>query len=552
MLLKVTVIPILFFLTLVGTLTAQNKFEGYNIIVDVPTTQTTAVCAVRFVPPTTTLTVTDLNSATPLRLSSCVGSGASLVQNSSGIATLKASATDYKWCFEGEDKRYRVTFAGDKFTGPITYNWIATPDERTLGFYNIKDFGAIGDGKADDTIAFKSAMAFVASRNGGTVTIPEGDYVITSPVAVPSGITIQGSNGLGSMSPTSDLPRKNPTRLTLKGANVSLFRIGECTEKVTIRDIELNALSNENTNGIEAVGAFSSAQDFYFERVVFSNFFRGINAYGLPQTNLNWQFDYVKLNACRFIFNRDAGIYTNSRNSDWKIQSTVFINPPKRPGQNANSMHFERAAGILIQDTFGGGFTNALGGTFLNILDSGGITIISSQTESMTNSLVYNAVENPQAGDYSYPIMVMNSAFGNPVIFKARRTFVSTGNMYGPSTFQADERLRVYSTGDRFCYDGYILGCQGAATKNFDKATVVFMTGQPGEGQVAGHPTFFGTDVRFGAPVQMPSFLQNALPNGRLNGSLVYCSNCRRSTTPCQSGGSGAPAMMVGGQWSCL
>jgi hypothetical protein len=88
--------------------------------------------------------------------------------------------------------------------------------------------------------------------------------------------------------------------------------------------------------------------------------------------------------------------------------------------------------------------------------------------------------------------------------------------------------------------------------KNFGNATVVFMTGQPEDGKVPGHPTFFGTDVQFGAPVQMPSLLVNALPAGKPNGALVYCTNCRRNTTPCQAGGSGAPAMTVGGQWSCL
>lgn len=550
--LKTLTITALFVFAFSLNILAQNKFEGYNIIVDVPKTQTSTTCAVRYVPPSTTITITDLTPSTPMKVSSCGSSSSSLVQTSATSATVKSSPTDNKWCFQGEDKRYRVTFAGDRYSGPVTYNWFSETDARLRGFYNIRDFGAVGDGKADDTIAFKSAMAVIAANNGGTLTIPDGDYVVTSPVALPSGLTIQGSNGLASNSPTSDVPRKNPTRITLKGTNTSLFLIGECTEKVTIRDIELYAISNENTNGIEAFGAFNSAQDFYFERVVFNNFFRGINAYGLPQTNLSWQFDYIKIDACRFIFNRDAGIYTNSRNSDWRITSTVFINPAKRPGQNANSMHFERVAGVLIQDTFGGGFANALGGTFLNILDSGGITIISSQTESMTNSLVYNAVENPLAGDYSYPIMVINSAFGDPVIFKARRTFVSTGTYYRPDTFQADERLRVYSTGDRFCYDGYILGCQSIAKNNFDKATVVFMTGQPSEGTVTGHPTFFGTDVKFGAPVQFPPIPASSLPAGKPNGSMVYCADCRRSTTPCQPGGKGAPAMVVGFEWNCL
>jgi hypothetical protein len=536
----------------VSSVAAQNKFEGYNIILDVPTTQRSTACALRFAPAAANITVTDLDRSTPTNIAPCGGSGTNVQMGSAGTATIRANASTYQWCFTGEDKRYRISFSGDQYSGPVTYDWIATPDARELGTYNIRDFGAVGDGRTDDTVAIKSAFAYIASRNGGKLLFPDGDYVVTSPITLPSAVTIEGTNGLTSNSPISDIPRKNPVRITLAGSNKSLFRIGECTEKVTIRDIELYAQSNDGTNGIEAMGAYNSSQGFYFERVVFHNFNRGIYAYGLPQTNLNWQFDYVKLNACRFVFNRDAGIYTNVRNSDWKIEGTEFINPAKRPNQNADSMHFERAAGVVIQDTFGGGFAGAIGGTFIDILDSGGVTIISSSTEAMTNSLVYNAALDPLAGNYSEPITMINSAFGNPIIFNARRTFVSTGNFYGGNTFRADERLRVYSTGDRFCYDGFIVGCRGAQQRNFDRATVVFMTGQPAEGNVPGNPAIFGTDVQFNAPIQLPIFQLSALPTGKPNGSLVYCSNCRRSTAPCQSGGSGAPAMVVGGQWSCL
>ena len=537
---------------LAASAVAQNRFEGYNVILDVPTTQRSAACAMRYAPVSNAVTVTDLDRSTAMNIKPCTGSATTIQAGAGGTATIKADPTTYQWCFTGEDKRYQISFNGDQYSGPITYDWIATPDARELGTYNIRDFGAVGNGTTDDTVAVKSAMAYVASRNGGRVRFPDGDYVVSSPIALPSAVTIEGTNGLASNSPTSDIPRKNPVRISLVGPNKALFRIGECVEKVTISDIELYARSNENTSGIEAVGAYSSSQDFYFERVLFNNFNRGINAYGLPQTDLNWQFDYVKVNACRFVFNRDAGIYTNIRNSDWKIEGTVFINPPKRAGQNADSMHFERAAGVVIQDTFGGGFAGAFGGTFIDILDSGGINIISSGTEEMTNSLVYNGVQNPLAGNYSDAITAINSAFGDPVIFNARRTFVSTGNSYGPNVFHADDRLRVYSTGDRFCYDGYIIGCQGAQSKDFDRATVVFMTGQPAEGSVAGHPAVFGTDVQFNSPIRLPALKQDALPSGKPDGSLVYCQNCRRSTTPCQAGGSGAPAMMVAGSWSCL
>ncbi|MBX3245239.1 MAG: hypothetical protein KF685_12380 [Acidobacteria bacterium] len=531
---------------------AQNRFEGYNIVVSAPKDHKQATCAVRYASPATRITVTDLDRSTPMKVTPCSGSGTNLVQGASGTATLQANASNYKWCFTGEDKNYRVEFTGDSFAGPTTYIWPALSAENERGFYNIRDFGAKGDGKTDDTIAFKSAMAVIASNNGGTLTVPDGDYIVTSPVSLPSGITIAGSNGLQSGASTSHLPRQNPTRITLAGAKRSLFTIGECVEKVVFRDIELYAQSNDQTNGIEAYGAFQSSQGFDFDRVVFQNFNRGISAYGLPQTSLQWQFDYINMNSCRFIFNRDAGIYVNTKNTDWKISAGLFINPKKQPGQNADSMHFERAGAIMIQNTFGGGFPQALGGTYLKILDSGNVTIIGSQTEAMTNSIVYNEPNNPMAGDYTYPITIMNSTFGHPIIFNARRTLVSTGNLYGGDTFKADDRLRVYSTGDRFCYDGHILGCVGSDEGSFDKATIIFMTGQPGEGRLKGRSTFFGTDVEFGAPVKMPAMMQNALPKGRENGSMVYCQNCRRSTTPCQAGGSGAPAMVVNGQWSCL
>jgi hypothetical protein len=487
-----------------------------------------------------------------MKLAPCSGSGTSLQQTNATTATIRANANSYQWCFTGEDKRYRISFGGDQYSGLVTYDWIATPDAREIGFYNVRDFGAIGDGKTDDTVALKSAFAYIASRNGGQLTFPDGDYVVTQPLALPSAIKIVGTNGLGSMAGTSDYPRKNPSRITLSGTNRPLFEIGECVEKVTMSDIELYSQSNEGTSAIEAKGAYVSSQDFYFERVLFNNFNRGINAFGLPQTNLNWQFDYIKLNACRFVFNRDAGIYTNIRNTDWKIEGTVFINPPKKAGQNADSMHFERAAGIVIQDTAGGGFAGGVGGTFLDILDSAGVTIIGSSTEQMTNSLVYNGVQNQYAGDYSSPITIVNSSLGNPIVFNARRTFVSTGSFYSGDTFRADERLRVYSTGDRFCYDGYILGCRGASNKNFDRATIVFMTGQPSEGSVQGSPAVFGTDVQFNSTIQLPPLAIDVLPQNKPDGSLVYCANCRRSTTPCQGGGSGAPAMKVAGQWSCL
>ncbi len=543
------------FLIFSFTASAQsNKFEGYNIVLSVPEDHQTATCTIRYVLPTTDIAITDLNPATPMNVRACGGSD-STVSRSGATVTMRASATNYKWCFQGEDKRYRITFNGDKYSGKVVYDWVSV--ENPTGIYNVKDFGAVGDGKTDDTIAIQSALAFMATKNGGILQFTQGDYAIGNVpgykgIVLPSGITIQGVSGLHTGASTNNIVNKGPTRITLNGKNRAVFRIGECTEKIAIKDIELFADSGEGTYGFEALGAYTSSQDIHFENVVFSNFYRGISVVGLPQTNREWQCDYLKLSRLRFIYNTDAGIYSNTTNANWKIQSSLFINPQKRAMNNGDSMHFERAASIFIEDTFGGGFPHALGGTYLKILISANVTVINSQTEAMTNSFVLNEPKIPGAGDYSYPITFINSTFGHPIIINERRNFVSLGNLYGPNTFQAGENVRVYSTGDRFCYDGYTLGCLGGNKSNFDRATVIFMTAQLGERDVPPHPTFFGTDVQFGAPVQMPSFLQTQLPAGKPNGSMVYCSNCRRDTTPCQTGGNGAPAMMVSGLWSCL
>lgn len=150
---------------------------------------------------------------------------------------------------------------------------------------------------------------------------------------MPSNVTIQGIGGLQSNAGTSDLPRKNPTRINLTVPNRALFRIGECSEKISFKDIELVAVSQQNTYGVEAIGAYTTSQDMYFENVTFHSFTRGIYAHGLPQTDLNWQFDYIQIDRCRFIFNTDAGVYTNTRNTDWRIQNSLFVNPQRTPTQ---------------------------------------------------------------------------------------------------------------------------------------------------------------------------------------------------------------------------
>jgi hypothetical protein len=64
------------------------------------------------------------------------------------------------------------------FTGAVAYP-VCEKLEQTV---SVKDFGAVGDGVADDAIAINLAVEYVNSIGGGGVYIPSGTYRITQPI----------------------------------------------------------------------------------------------------------------------------------------------------------------------------------------------------------------------------------------------------------------------------------------------------------------------------------------------------------------------------------
>jgi putative cofactor-binding repeat protein len=68
---------------------------------------------------------------------------------------------------------------GDNTTNPI---------EPKLPFKNVQDFGAIGDGKADDTMPINKALL-----GGGDVYFPPGTYRVSATLRVVSGTTLRGA-----------------------------------------------------------------------------------------------------------------------------------------------------------------------------------------------------------------------------------------------------------------------------------------------------------------------------------------------------------------------
>ena len=62
--------------------------------------------------------------------------------------------------------------------------------------YNIKDYGAVGDGVHDDSDALQNALDAIEANGGGKLFIPEGDYFTRGAFDMPGNTTIEGVGAL--------------------------------------------------------------------------------------------------------------------------------------------------------------------------------------------------------------------------------------------------------------------------------------------------------------------------------------------------------------------
>ncbi|HJN18301.1 MAG TPA: glycosyl hydrolase family 28-related protein, partial [Armatimonadota bacterium] len=60
----------------------------------------------------------------------------------------------------------------------------AVPAEHPFSL-SARDFGAVGDGKTDDTAAIQEALDKAAADGGGIVRLPRGNYRVASHLTVP-------------------------------------------------------------------------------------------------------------------------------------------------------------------------------------------------------------------------------------------------------------------------------------------------------------------------------------------------------------------------------
>lgn len=168
----------------IGTKNLDPQTNPINVYWD-------AALTIQATQPIRTLAGYPSNSGTPARL--YVNSDYSIrVQNRNGSMVYSAPAATERisgLVISGDIPSTAVNFlqAG---TGAQT----RTAQSKMRDIVSVKDFGAVGNGVADDTAAIQACLDAVqtSSALGGTAYLPAGEYKITSTLDLPANVSLEG------------------------------------------------------------------------------------------------------------------------------------------------------------------------------------------------------------------------------------------------------------------------------------------------------------------------------------------------------------------------
>jgi hypothetical protein len=148
---------------------------------------------------------------------------------------------------------------------------LKTVDTKIQGIVNVKEFGAVGDGVTDDTVAIQAGIDLIYATKG-QLYFPNGDYLISSTLVIPNqnnGWSFQGEGRIG-------------TSITQATDNIPVLDIGDdgvnISHSLQIKDISFG-YTNDQTGNTNAICIYISTQDNFhmtFKRLKFNSGYWGI------------------------------------------------------------------------------------------------------------------------------------------------------------------------------------------------------------------------------------------------------------------------------------
>ena len=398
------------------------------------------------------------------RLPNGVDTERAIIYDRNGLVVdnpIQLGLTTAYYSFYAQSGRYDIEFSGGDIPAGQEFKLEDVSVESLV--YNVRDYGAKGDGVADDTVAIRKALQTMidaySSINGvGKLFFPNGRYKVTKQadllpyiLDLPSGIVIEGTAGPVTGGDVSNC------QIVLGSPDCCIFRIRTNRSKIIIRDIGLTTIGGAGADTI-AIDAredviHQNTYNIEFNNLTIWGFDRGLSVEGShlidPTTNEfeQWDITGVRVNHCTIV-DCTYGIYLNSQNCDFMkiVDSRIGVLV------GGFGIYMERVGIISIDGILGAGTMDTTSDqrsdTFIYLTAGHGtVTISGCECEGFNFSM---QVTSLAVGNFAWPILLLNSTFGDTLLLKSQCDFVSIGNRYLLDTVQCDPNASatIYSFGD--------------------------------------------------------------------------------------------------------
>jgi parallel beta-helix repeat protein len=173
------------------------------------------------------------------------------------LAINAADAELYTKDLNGNIRKLTGTADGVKFTQAGSGAVQRTVDSKLKDVVSVKDFGAVGDGVADDTAAIQNAL----NSGAKSVLLPKGTY-LSSQLTIPSGIALRSNDGatIKAISAISAMlaGATNATEITIYGLTLDgngLAGYGMLFAGGSVLRVENNRVTDVTEDGIRVQAA---------------------------------------------------------------------------------------------------------------------------------------------------------------------------------------------------------------------------------------------------------------------------------------------------------
>lgn len=246
-------------------------------------------------------------------------------------------------------------------------------DKANKRWFDVKDYGALGDGTQDDTSYIQNAINDCNGSGGGIVLFPPGTYMVTS-VVYKSNVDIIGS-GIGA----------TIVKLINNTDGVSVFNTFDPVINVSIRDLQIDGNRENQTiygHGIRS-GTIGGITNGFFTNLYIKN--TGAYGIGLQQgTYQNVRFENITI--------ENTGLdgidmkNINNDNDEIFMSNITVISPGRDTSQSVQTGIDCRGPVVLVNIVVRGLDADRCG---IRFRPSGGTTGVGGGKSSLTNFSVY-------------------------------------------------------------------------------------------------------------------------------------------------------------------